>query len=227
VVRVRIEVFQNSFFSKLIRSQRLICTVTFVLLVSTALAGYKSLKVKVNPAKTYPFHQSQGNVTIAVDPYETDEKIKTAFDVKGMEKLGIIPVNVIISNEGEDLISVSGQDVNLLDAKNQSIESTPTEEVVQLILNKGKEPSAPGRSRSPLPFPRKDSVRGDAFEIETDFTNKALKEARVTPKSTASGFVFFRLPSKQMKLSGYKVYIPEIKNLKTKQNLLFFEIEIK
>jgi hypothetical protein len=166
-------------------------------------------------------------VTIAVDPYETDEKIKTAFDVKGMEKLGIIPVNVIISNEGEDLISVSGQDVNLLDVKNQSIESTPTEEVVQLILNKGKEPSASGRSRSPLPFPRKDSVRGDAFEIETDFTNKALKEARVSPKSTASGFVFFRLPSKQMKLSGYKVYIPEIKNLNTKQNLLFFEIEIK
>jgi hypothetical protein len=115
----------------------------------------------------------------------------------------------------------------LLDDKNQSIESTPPEEVVHLILNRGKEPSASGRGRSPLPLPRRDSLRGDAFEIETDFTNKALKEARITPKSTASGFVFFRLPSKQMKLSGYKIYIPEIKNLKTKQNLLFFEIEIK
>ena len=198
-----------------------------VLLVSTTLAGYKSIKVKVNAAKTYALHQSQGNVTIAVDPYETDEKIRTAFDIKGIGKLGIVPVNLIISNDGEDLVSVSGQDVNLLDDKNQSIESTPLEEVVQLILNRGKEPSASGRGRSPLPLPRRDSLRGDAFEIETDFTNKALKETRITPKSTASGFVFFRLPSKQMKLSGYKIYIPEIKNLKTKQNLLFFEIEIK
>jgi hypothetical protein len=216
-----------SLFSTLLQGQRLLCTVMLVFLVSTTLAGYKSIKVKVDPAKTYPFHQSQGNVTIAVDPYESDEKIKTAFDVKGMEKLGIIPVNIIITNEGEDPISVSGQDVNLLDVKNQSIESTPLEEVVRLILNKGKEPSASGRSRSPIPLPRRDSQRGDTFEIQTDFTNKALKEARVAPKSTASGFVFFRLPSKQMKLSGYKIYIPEIKNLKIQQNLLFFEIEIK
>ena len=227
MVRVWNKMFRISLFSTLLQSQRLLCAVMLVLFVSTTLAGYKSIKVKVNPAKTYPFHQSQGHVTIAVDPYETDEKIKTAFDVKGMEKLGIIPVNLIITNEGEDLISVSGQDVNLLDVKNQSIESTPPEEVVQLILNKGKEPSASGRGRSPLPLPRRDTMRGDAFEIETDFTNKALKEARVTPKSTASGFVFFRLPSKQMKLIGYKIYIPEIKNLRTQQNLLFFEIEMK
>src|SRR3954471_6355192 len=117
--------FRISFFSTLLKSQHLFCTVMLVLLVSTALAGYKSIKVKVNPAMTYPLHQSQGNVTIAVDPYETDEKIRTAFDIKGMEKLGIIPVNLIISNDGEDLVSVSGQDVNLLDDKNQSIESTP------------------------------------------------------------------------------------------------------
>jgi hypothetical protein len=227
VIRVKIELFRTYFFSILTRSRRLFFTALPVLLVSTTLAGYKSLKVKVDPARTYPFHQTQGNVTIAVDPYETGEKIKSAFDVKGMEKLGIIPVNIIISNDGEDLVSVSGQDINLLDDKNRSIESIPTEEVVHSILNRGKESSAPGRTRSPLPLPRRDGMRGDAFEIETDFTNKALKEARVAPRTTASGFVFFRLPNKQMKLSGYKIYIPEVKNLKTKQNLLFFEIEIK
>jgi hypothetical protein len=227
VIRVKIELFRTYFFSILTRSRRLFFTALPVLLVSTTLAGYKSLKVKVDPARTYPFHQTQGNVTIAVDPYETGEKIKSAFDVKGMEKLGIIPVNIIISNDGEDLVSVSGQDINLLDDKNRSIESIPTEEVVHSILNRGKESSAPGRTRSPLPLPRRDGMRGDAFEIETDFTNKALKEARVAPRTTASGFVFFRLSNKQMKLSGYKIYIPEVKNLKTKQNLLFFEIEIK
>ena len=193
----------------------------------SALAGYKSLKVKVDPARSYPFHQSQGTVTIAADPYETNQKIRTAFDVKDLEKLGIVPVNVIISNDGEDLVSINGEDINLLDHKNRSIQSTPPDEVVQLILNKGRGPSSAGRTPGPIPLPRREGLRGDAFEIETDFTNKALKEVRVAPKTTASGFLFFRLPDKQMRLSGYKIYIPEIKNLKTKENLLFFEIEIK
>lgn len=196
-------------------------------LPSSALAGYKSPKVKVYPARSYPFQQTQSNVTIAADPYQTNQKIRTAFDVKDMERLGIMPVNMIISNDGEDLISVSGEDINLLDDKNRPIQSTAPEEVVQLILSKGKGPSSSGRTPSPIPLPRRQGLRGDAFEIETDFSNKALKETRVAPKTTASGFLFFRLPNKQTKLGGYKIYIPEIRNLKTKQNLLFFEIEIK
>jgi hypothetical protein len=198
-----------------------------LVLASAALAGYKSLKVKVDPAQSYPFHQTQSNVTIAADPYETNEKIRTAFDVKDLEKLGIVPVNIVISNEGEDLISINGEDINLLDDKNRSIQSTAPEEVVQLILNKGKAPSSRSRTPSPIPLPRREGLRGDAFEIETDFRNKALKEVRVAPKTTASGFLFFRLPGKETRLSRYKIYIPEIKSLKTKQNLLFFEIEFK
>ncbi len=191
-------------------------------------ADYKSIKVKADPARTYPFHQIQGSVIIAADPYETKEKIKSAFDLKDMEKLGIIPVNIIITNEGEELLSVSAGDINLLDHKNRSFESLPLEEVVHLIVTKGKTPSTQGPgTRAPFPVPRRGGVRGDAFEIETDFNNKALKELRIPAKSTASGFVFFRLPDNQMKLGGYKVYIPEIRNLKTGQNLLFFEIELR
>jgi hypothetical protein len=207
------------------RARYLLLVLLHLALASSALAGYKSPKVKVDAARSYPFQQTQSNVTIAADPYETNQKIRTAFDVKDMEKLGIVPVNIIISNEGEDLISVSGEDINLLDGKNRPIQSIAPEEVVQFILSRGKGPS--GRTPSPIPLPRREGLRGDAFEIETDFSNKALKEVRIAPKTTASGFLFFRLPNKQVKLSGYKIYIPEIRNLKTKQNLLFFEIEIK
>ena len=63
--------------------------------------------------------------------------------------------------------------------------------------------------------------------IETDLTNKALRDLRVLPKTDAGGFVFFRLPNHRMSLGGYKVYIPEIRNLKTRQSLLFFEIDLK
>jgi hypothetical protein len=190
-------------------------------------AKYKSIKVKADPAISYAFHQRQGVVTIAADPYDTKEKLRTAFDIKDLEKLPVLPVHIIVTNEGEDLVSISGLDINLLDPNNHSLGPLPIEEVVRVIVTRGRSPSASPRSPGPFPMPQRDSIRGDAFEIETDFRNKALKEdARVPPKSTVSGFVFFQLPDNQKSLAGYKVYIPEVQNLRTRQNLLFFEIEL-
>lgn len=196
-----------------------------VCLCSPLVAGYKSVKVKAEPAKSYPFHQQQGAIVIAADPYETKEKIKTAFDLKELEQMGIVPVHIIISNEGEDPIAISGQDINLLDANNRSFEPLPVDEVVRAVVYKDSPRTS--RSPSPLPFPRSSGRRGDAFEIETDLTNKSVRELRVAPKANSGGFVFFRLPNNRMRLGGYKVYIPEIRNLKTRQSLLFFEIELK
>jgi len=206
----------------------LIIASTLAAVTTTTFAGYKSIKVKVNAARSYPFVATQGHVSIAADPYETNDKIRTAFDIKDLEKLGIVPVNVIITNEGEELISINGHDINLLDEKNHSLESLLVEEVVHAIISKGKSPSthAPTPS-SRFPLPQREGLRGDAFEIETDFSNKALKEVRIAPKATASGFVFFRLPNRQMRLTGHKLYIPQVKNLNSKEDLLFFEIEIK
>ena len=66
------------------------------------LGGYKSVKVKIDRASTYPSYHRQGKVVIAADPYLTKEKIVTAFDAKDLEKLGIVPVNIILTNEGEE-----------------------------------------------------------------------------------------------------------------------------
>jgi len=189
------------------------------------VAGYKSIKVRIEPAKSYPFHQQQGAITIAANPYETKEKIKTAFELKELEQKGIVPIHIIISNEGEDPIAISGETISLLDSNNRSFEPLTVDEVVRSVLYKPGQHSS--RTPSPLPFPRGRGRQGDAFEIETDLTNKSLRETRVAPRANAGGFVFFKLPNNRMRLGGYKVYIPEIHNVKTRRSLLFFEIELK
>ena len=197
-----------------------------LLLSSETIAGYKSQKVRLDPAGSYPCRQKQGSLTIAADPYQTWEKLKTAFDLKELDQMGVIPIQVILTNEGEETIVVQGSEIHLLDRKNRSIEGISVEDVVRVVMGKNAPPTM-SPSKSPLPFPLPGRHRGDLFEIETDLTKKSLGEARVSPKSTVGGFLFFRLPENQRDLSGYKVYVPEIRQLRGGESLLFFEIDLK
>ncbi len=197
-----------------------------LLLVSTTFAGYKSQKVRMDPAGSYACHQKQGTLTIAADPYQTWEKLKTVFDLKELDQMGVIPVQVVLTNEGEETIVVQGSEIHLLDRKNRSIEGMTVDDVIRVVMGKSAPPTK-SPTKSPLPFPRPGGHRGDLFEIETDLTNKSLGETRVTPKSTVGGFLYFRLPENQRDLSGYKVYIPEIRQLRSGESLLFFEIDLK
>ena len=197
------------------------------MLGSTASAGYKSQKVKVESAGNYPSHVKQGSLTIAANPYQTWEKLKTVFDIKELDRKGVIPIHVIITNEGEETIAVNGEDIHLLDSKNHSIEGLSTEDVVRFVSGKTNPGSSRNPPSSPFPLPRTGGRRGDIFEIETDLTNKSLREVRVSPKSTVGGFVYFQLPDMQRDLRGHKIYIPEIKNVRSGESLLFFEIELK
>ena len=197
-----------------------------LLLVSATFAGYKSQKVRTDPAGSYACHQKQGTLTIAADPYQTWEKLKTVFDLKELDQMGIVPIQVVLTNDGEETIVVQGSEIHLLDKKNRSIEGMSVNDVVRVVMGKNAPPNKSG-SKSPLPFPLPGGHRGDVFEIETDLTKKSLGEARVTPKSTVGGFLYFRLPENQRDLSGYKVYIPEIRQLRSGESLLFFEIDLK
>ena len=193
----------------------------------SASGAYKNLAVKVGQAEGYASRQSQGPVTIAADPYPLETRIRTAFDVKGLSKLGLVPINIIISNQGPDALSVNGATITLLDPEYGSLQAIPPIEVVKMVLNQAR-----GRSKTldrfPLPRTGIPGSRLDkrVFEMETDFIRKSLKR-RIRPRATAWGFVFFQLPEKKSSLTGYKIIIPDIQNDKTKQNLLYYDIELK
>ena len=192
-----------------------------------ASGAYKNLSVKVGPAESYAARQSQGPVTIAADPYPTETRIRTAFDVKGLSKMGLVPINLIISNQGPDSLSVNGATITMLDPEYGSLQAVPPKEVVNMVLRQAR-----GRPRTldrfPLPRTRIPGSRLEkrAFEIETDFIRKSLKR-RIRPRATTWGFVFFQIPERKSRLNGYKIIIPDVTNDKTQQQLLYFDIELK
>ncbi len=194
----------------------------------SAWGAYKNLSVKVGPVEGYASRQSQGPVTIAADPYPSETRIRTAFDVKGLSKLGLVPINLIISNQGPDALSIDGATINLQDPDYGSLRALPPKEVVEMILRLDR-----GRRR-PLgvPLPRLGLGRGRsrvekrALEMEDDFIRKSLKR-RVRPRATAWGFVFFQIPDRKSRLAGLKIIIPDVENDRTQQKLLYFDIELK
>ncbi len=209
-----------------LRDVSLLCL--WCLLPAWSSAGaYKNLAVKVGPVEGYASRQNQGPVTIAADPYPSETRIRTAFDIKGLSKLGLVPINLIISNQGPDALSIDGASITLLDPEYGSLPALAPREVVDMLLRHDR--SRRGRlGRVPLPGSGigRSRVEKRAFEIEDDFIRKSLKR-RVRPRSTAWGFVFFQLPERKSRLTGYKIIIPDVENDRTQQKLLYFDIELK
>lgn len=203
----------------------------------SAWGDYKKLAVKVGPVEGYASRQSQGPVTIAADPYPSETRIRTVFDIKGLSKMGLIPINLIISNQGPDALSVDVESITLLDPEYGSLPALSPKEVVDMILRRDL------RSRvdlSPVPPPWPPFGRGRSrvgkhiFEIRDDFIRKSLKR-RIRPRATSWGFVYFQLPESRRlsdfrtmsRSASYKIIIPDVENNRTKQTLLYFDIDLR
>ncbi len=194
-----------------------------------AWGDYKKLAVKVGPVEGYASRQSQGPVTIAADPFPSETRIRTVFDIKGLSKMGLVPINLIISNQGPDSLSIDGATITLLDPEYGSLSALSPKEAVRMILRHKL-----GRpvDLSPVPPPWPPFGRGRSrvgkhiFEIRDDFIRKSLKR-RIRPRATAWGFVFFQLPERKSRLTGYKIIIPDVENDRTQQKLLYFDIQLK
>ena len=206
----------------------------------SASGAYKNLAVKVGPVEGYASRQSQGPVTIATDPYLSETRIRTVFDIKGLSKLGLVPINLIISNQGSDALSIDVESITLLDPEYGSLQVLSPREAVHLILRQDRRRRG---NLSPVPLPRSPRppfVRGRSrvekhfFEIKDDIIRKSLKR-RIRPRATAWGFVFFQLPESRRlsdfrtmsRLASYKIIISDVENNRTQQKLLYFDIELK
>ena len=171
---------------------------------------------QAKPADQYANKQTTDGVTIAAEPYTTDEQTKTAFGKLNPWRYNILPVLVVIRNNSQDSIRLEKLHFEYELPDHSKVDATPASDVK---YSRGPRqpkigPSLPGTvriggSKNPLAAP----------EIET----RAFSAKILPPGDSASGFVYFET---DVESQGASVYITGLENATTGKPLYYFEIPL-
>ena len=184
----------------------------FLFLIFSSCATYKTQIVETKPIQEYKNKQTIGNITIVVEPFDTSQKIKSAFYIDTSQK-NIYPIQIIVENNGKDEIVWEKDKIKLIYKEGDVYKPVNS----QYVVNKFKHDEI---AYALLGFGIWSymSAQQANEKMRADWQEKELPEEKIIlPDKKISGFVFFET---KKHLSGCKIEI-EIKNLKTSEKFLF------
>jgi len=183
------------------------------------LAAKNFVKPAAKAAINYPahdFHRDE-KTAIAADPYDTPEKAKI-FSVD-FAAHGFLPVFFIVTNDGEQPISIANMGIKLITANHSKLTPITQDDLYRRLSN----PQASTRP-SPIPLPHK--VKSGISKKEMDEIESSQFEARaVEPHTTQSGFLFFDVGGITAPLAGANIDITGVSDARGNE-LLYFEIPV-
>ena len=192
-------------------------------LASSCFAGKNFVKPVAHAAKSYPAHDDHADdkVAIAADPYDTAEKSKI-FSIDFSEH-GFLPVFFIVTNDGDQPISIANMEIKLITANHSKLTPTTPDDLSRRLSN----PQA-NTNPTPLPFPiPRKKVKGTLSKQEMDEIESSQFAAKaVEPHTTQSGFLFFDVGGISSPLAGAYIDITGVDDARGKE-LLYFEISMK
>lgn len=204
--------------------------ITAVFLITTAVLAFAAKEFappRAFPAKTYPARDEHRDeqVTIAADPYDTADKSATVFALKYNEH-GLLPVNLIVTNDGGEPITLLGMKAQLVTANRTKITAATSEELYRRMSHLTRRGDEPQRIPLPVPLPRRKSEAGVGKQGENELANAPFKAKAVEPHATQAGFLFFDISDLDHPLAGAHLYITGVKN-SSGNELMFFDIPME
>ena len=175
----------------------------------------------VQPATTFAAVEAHDDekVAIAAEPYDTREK-EALFRVDYLSH-GIMPVRLIVTNNGNRPISLRDARILFLTAAGDKIQAAEPEDVERLMTRKEREGAnipMPG----PLPSIKLKPKAGNK-EIEQDFDTFEYQALVVEPHTTRAGFLFYDVSDLDHPLKGAKLHLHKLRDADGKE-LFYFEI---
>lgn len=158
-------------------------------------------------------------VAIAAEPYDTKEK-EEIFRVDYLSH-GVMPVRLIITNNGDRPISLRDARILFQTRAGDRIQATEPEDVERLMTRKERE----GR-KIPLPGPIPNihtKPKASNKEIEADFDQFEYQALVVEPHTTRAGFLFYDVSELDDPLKGAKLHLHKLRDADGNE-LFYFEI---
>jgi hypothetical protein len=194
-----------------------------LLLIGTAIVAGASNHAAppVQPATTYPaveVHDKE-HVAIAVEPYDTKEK-ESIFRVDYLGH-GVMPVRLIITNNGDKPISLRDARILFYTSGGDRIQAAEPEDVERLMTRterEGKKIPMPG----PLPS-IKMKPKASNKDIQQDFDQFEYQALVVEAHTTRAGFLFYDVSELNHPLDGAKMHLHKLRDADGNE-LFFFEI---
>jgi hypothetical protein len=192
--------------------------VLFLSIAAAYAADKEPAVFRPDAAVRYPHRQTNDKVTIAADPYVSGEKVQTAFGKLNPYEYGILPVLVVVQNDGNQSIRLDRIQAVYTGPQGAKVEATPAGEVRYLrgpdrpkIVQGG--PPGIGKigrdKKNPL----------NAWEIE----GRAFSAKMLPAGQTASGFFYFQTGLQR----GATLYLSGLADAASGQELFYFEIPLE
>jgi len=194
-----------------------------LLLLSLALPAAASdhAPPPVQPATTFAAVEAHEDekVAIAAEPYDTREK-EAIFRVDYLSH-GVMPVRLIVTNNGDRPISLRDARILFVTAAGDRIEAADPEDVERLMSNKDREGS---KIPMPSPIPKiKLKPKASDKEVEQDFDTFEYGALVVEPHTTRAGFLFYDVSGLAHPLQGGKLHLHKLRDADGNE-LFYFEI---
>jgi hypothetical protein len=167
------------------------------------------------PAVEYPHRMTSEKVTIAAQPFVTDEETKEPFGKLNPWRYGVLSVLVVIQNDSADTLKIDRMKVTYVLPDNSKVDATPAGDVKYLLGAKAPT-HIPG---SGLPVHIGGSKKSPLNEWEIE--GRAFAAKVIPPGQSASGFFYFQLDTTS---EASSVYISGLTNAASGKELFYFEI---
>ena len=205
---------------KLLRGFPLLTMGLVVGLASPAMASDHT-PPPVQPASSFAAVEVHDNerVAIAAEPYDTKEKAGI-FRVDYLGH-GVMPVRLIVTNNGDKPISLRDARILFQTAAGERIQAAEPEDVERLMSRKEREG---GKIPMPGPLPPiKLKPKASNKDIEQDFNTFEYGALVVEPHTTRAGFLFYDVSQLDHPLKGAKLHLHKVRDSGGNE-LYYFEI---
>jgi hypothetical protein len=195
-----------------------------LLFCAAQLWGFKDFVMpKAESAGTYPSKDSQPaeKITVGIDLYNSAPK-DDIFNTHFMQE-GILPVFLVITNDGDKPISMTKMSAQLVTATRAKMDALTADDIVRRVAHISASSTNPGHAGSiPIPFGNKNKK----LQQQLDEINRARFNAfAVEPHSTQSGFLFFDIEGVQNPIQRAHIYLIGVRN-GSGQELMYFDIPV-